>query len=77
MKKLTGFVFRTLITSLVISVVSLFLRFASPVDSAREDMFATISYYAIAVTIGVFAVHMLLLLVAYNQRHSKEPGKEI
>jgi hypothetical protein len=77
MKKLTGFVFRAFITSLVISVVSLFLKLASPVDSAREDMFGTISYYSFAVTIGVFAVHMLLLLIAYSQKHSKEPGKEI
>lgn len=77
MKKLTGFVFRALITSLVVSLICLFLKLASPVDSAREEMFGTISYYSFAVTIGVFAVHMLLLLIAYSQKHSKEPGKEI
>ena len=77
MKKLTGFVFRAFITSLVISLVSLFLKFASPVDSAREEMFSTISYYSFAVTIGVFALHMVLLLIAYSQKHTKEPGKEI
>lgn len=70
-------VFRVFITSLVISVISLFLKFASPVDSAREEMFGTISFYAFAVTIGVFAVHMVLLLIAYSQKHSKEPGKEM
>lgn len=77
MKKLTGFVFRTFITCLVVSVISLFLKLASPIDSAREELFGTISFYSFAVTIGVFAVHMLLLLIAYSQKHSKEPGKEM
>jgi hypothetical protein len=77
MKKLVPVVFRVLITSLVVTVVCFFLMLASPQDSARQEMFGNISYYSFAVTIGIFLVHMILLLIGMAMKYNQKPGKEI